>query len=90
MILVEILLIFGLSLVPALMSLRSLQTSQNRMRQRLRMAGNTVPPFAIPRPPKAYGIGNLNCRYNATSSYLRCAINPAGPCENCRHYEPLE
>ncbi|MBD2327595.1 DUF6464 family protein [Alkalinema sp. FACHB-956] len=33
-------------------------------------------------------IGDLNCRHNAHSAYLRCAINPIGPCEGCLHYEP--
>lgn len=33
-------------------------------------------------------IGNLNCEYNAHSAYLRCAINPMGPCEDCPSFEP--
>ncbi|MGC1197421.1 MAG: DUF6464 family protein [Geitlerinemataceae cyanobacterium] len=90
MFLLEILFIFGLSIVPAFMSLWYLQTAQNRARQRLTLAGNTVPPFLVLRTRRPYGIGNLSCRYNAKSSYIRCAINPCGPCENCRHYEPLE
>lgn len=28
------------------------------------------------------------CRYNAHSAFLRCAVNPTGPCELCQHYEP--
>jgi len=32
-------------------------------------------------------IGDISCRNNAKSPYLRCAINPSGPCENCTSYE---
>jgi Family of unknown function (DUF6464) len=31
-------------------------------------------------------IGNSDCKHNAYSSYLRCAINPCGPCEGCQDY----
>jgi hypothetical protein len=33
-------------------------------------------------------IGDISCRYNARSAHIRCAINPPGPCEGCRDYEP--
>lgn len=33
-------------------------------------------------------IGNPRCANNAYSSYLRCAINPDGPCDLCRHFKP--
>lgn len=38
------------------------------------------------REENSYLIGNTLCRYNARSPYLRCAVNPAGPCETCRHF----
>ncbi|MGK7929377.1 MAG: DUF6464 family protein [Spirulina sp.] len=31
-------------------------------------------------------IGNTLCHYNARSPYLRCAVYPAGPCQNCLHF----
>ncbi|MFN5854355.1 MAG: DUF6464 family protein [Pseudanabaenaceae cyanobacterium] len=34
-----------------------------------------------------YAIGNTNCIYNARSVYLRCAINPDGPCQDCSYFE---
>lgn len=34
-------------------------------------------------------IGNPACRFNARSEILRCAINPQGPCQNCRFYESI-
>jgi hypothetical protein len=33
-------------------------------------------------------IGDANCRYNARSELMRCAVNPDGPCRGCRYYEP--
>lgn len=32
-------------------------------------------------------IGDINCRFNARSEILRCAVNPEGPCQGCRYYE---
>jgi hypothetical protein len=33
-------------------------------------------------------IGDTTCRYNAHSELVRCAVNPSGPCDQCRFYEP--
>ena len=35
----------------------------------------------------SYFVGEISCKYNARSPYIRCAVNPCGPCENCIHYE---
>lgn len=35
-------------------------------------------------------IGDADCRFNARSEILRCAINPNGPCAGCLHYQPRE
>jgi Family of unknown function (DUF6464) len=32
-------------------------------------------------------IGDANCRFNARSEIIRCAVNPEGPCTNCRFFE---
>lgn len=37
-----------------------------------------------------YLIGDISCKFNARSGYVRCAVNPSGLCQNCRHYEPRE
>lgn len=34
-----------------------------------------------------YVIGDLSCTYNARSPYIRCAVNPDGLCQDCRHYD---
>ena len=35
-------------------------------------------------------IGDLSCTYNARSPYIRCAIDPDGLCQDCRHYQKGE
>ena len=37
-----------------------------------------------------YVIGDVSCKYNAKSPYVRCAINPTGLCQDCRHFESSE
>lgn len=32
-------------------------------------------------------LGDVNCRFNARSELLRCAVNPSGPCQGCRFFE---
>ena len=39
------------------------------------------------RPTTKYFIGDTTCINNAHSPYIRCAINPEGPCDQCIHYE---
>ena len=39
------------------------------------------------RPVTKYFIGDTTCINNAHSPYIRCAINPDGPCDQCTHYE---
>lgn len=34
-----------------------------------------------------YAIGDITCEYNARSNYIRCAVNPSGPCQDCRYYQ---
>ena len=39
------------------------------------------------RATTQYFLGDPNCQNNAHSPYIRCAINPSGPCDQCSHYE---
>jgi len=39
------------------------------------------------RPVTKYFIGDTTCVNNARSPYIRCAINPEGPCDDCIHFE---
>ena len=34
-------------------------------------------------------IGDRQCRFNAHSEILRCAVNPPGPCRGCRFFESI-
>jgi hypothetical protein len=36
-----------------------------------------------------YVIGKVSCKYNARSPYIRCAVNPSGPCQDCRYYDSI-
>lgn len=33
-------------------------------------------------------LGDATCSLNAQSELIRCAVNPQGPCDRCRFYEP--
>ncbi|MEQ9482540.1 DUF6464 family protein [Coleofasciculus sp. F4-SAH-05] len=35
-------------------------------------------------------LGDASCEYNANSELVRCAVNPDGPCQSCRYYEPIQ
>jgi hypothetical protein len=57
-------------------------------------ANNNLTYKRIPRDPEefyiegvGYIIGDISCRYNACSPYIRCAVNPGGLCEGCRQYQ---
>ncbi|BCX07095.1 MAG: hypothetical protein KatS3mg066_0954 [Fischerella sp.] len=79
-----------------------MRKTQARMRSHLRRVARNFPREPIPvdsRPEPSdryylegvgYLIGDISCRYNARSGYLRCAVNPSGPCEGCRYYEGKE
>lgn len=32
-------------------------------------------------------LGDASCRFNAHSELIRCAVNPAGSCGDCRYFE---
>ena len=34
-----------------------------------------------------YLVGDITCQFNARSAYIRCAVNPSGPCQGCRHFQ---
>ncbi|HIK11590.1 MAG TPA: hypothetical protein IGS52_15250 [Oscillatoriaceae cyanobacterium M33_DOE_052] len=94
----ETILVLALGIAPPLVSLWLMSRVEARAASRLRrvMAGE-YPRRAIyyrdqnqiESHPGEGLIGNQSCRFNAHSQYIRCAVNPAGPCEECSHYEPL-
>lgn len=32
-------------------------------------------------------LGDINCKFNARSPHLQCAVNPKGDCVNCQHFK---
>lgn len=94
-----IILLFILAFMPSLLYIllirrikRRFNTRLQRIRHRSLYHPSVVAQFSAHelarRPPYKDYIGDKTCRYNAHSPYLRCAINPSGPCKDCIHYEP--
>ncbi|MBE7381447.1 MAG: hypothetical protein F6J95_008565 [Leptolyngbya sp. SIO1E4] len=94
-----VLLIFGLSLLPALVSawisLRTQDRVQAEFGRAMEVAAQRGLKAALQRDRDlnyvegvGYVIGDFACQLNARSPYLRCAVNPCGPCGGCQFYEP--
>ncbi|NJK27893.1 MAG: hypothetical protein HC925_04315 [Coleofasciculaceae cyanobacterium SM2_3_26] len=89
----ETLFIFILGLTPPVVSGVVAYNAMERMRSRMqavtgdRAANHAALAYAVSVTPRRRAIGDTTCRYNARSSHLRCAVNPAGPCEGCLSYE---
>jgi hypothetical protein len=102
----EMLLILILGFMPPLLSLWVTYKTRERLLERVRIAQDVNPPWrgnsqaAIPTPSASsplhyrsgigYVIGDSSCAFNARSPHLRCAVNPTGPCTDCRFYEPID
>jgi hypothetical protein len=94
------LLVIAVGFLPSLISLWVIRKIHLRSRLRLRQAAMNFPPVQGRqnlRPVESdryylegvgYLIGDISCKFNARSGYIRCAVNPEGPCNGCRHYEP--
>ncbi|MEH2084672.1 MAG: DUF6464 family protein [Nostoc sp.] len=95
------LLVIAIGFLPSLFSLWMMRKTR-RSRLRMRQAAMNFPIVQGRqnlRPVEGdryylegvgYLIGDISCKYNARSGYMRCAVNPEGPCNGCRHYEPKE
>lgn len=94
------LLVIAVGFLPSLISLWVIRKTHLRSRLRLRQAAmnfSAVQARQNVRPVESdryylegvgYLIGDISCKFNARSGYMRCAVNPDGPCNGCRHYEP--
>lgn len=77
--------------------LRRAMTFTPRVRTQ-RLYTTTIPSESPTQPQRdryylegvGYLIGDISCRFNARCGYLRCAVNPHGPCQDCRYYEETE
>ncbi|ARV63012.1 hypothetical protein BZZ01_13470 [Nostocales cyanobacterium HT-58-2] len=96
------LLLIIIGFLPSLFSLWLMRKTQGRTRSQLRRAAMTSPVGRIRQNTTSdssdryylegvgYLVGDISCQFNARSGYLRCAVNPSGPCEGCRYYEARE
>ncbi len=96
------LLLIVIGLLPSIYSLWVMRKTQARTNSRLRQAAINVSRGRIQQnlqPVESdryylegvgYLVGDISCKFNARSGYLRCAVNPCGPCQDCRYYEPRE
>lgn len=69
---------------------RQFQLRLRRIRSRIiyRSFDLEIPPTLSEEEVSLPYIGDITCNYNAHSPYIRCAVNPDGPCETCNHYQP--
>jgi hypothetical protein len=96
-VLFQTLFILSVGISPFLVYLWFRREWESRALQEIQTVGSTVaftrwrrpdlPPDAEYIEGVGYLIGDITCRYNARSSYIRCAVNPEGPCKDCRFYE---
>ncbi|HLP92308.1 MAG TPA: DUF6464 family protein [Nostocaceae cyanobacterium] len=98
----ETLLLITVGLLPPFLSVWVIRRTQLQARQRIQQAALSVSRRQLRnyiRPVEGdryylegvgYLIGDISCKFNARSGYMRCAVNPSGPCHGCRHYEPRE
>lgn len=90
-------LILLLGLTPWLLSLWVIRKAEAQARARIRsvrLAIGTQRFSTEPLLPErqyiegvGYLIGDITCQFNARSAYIRCAVNPIGPCKDCPDYE---
>ena len=90
--------IFMVGLTPLVISIWVMGKAKEKEQARLREAIRTPPIRVVARHQfptdqyyiegVGYLIGDITCKFNARSAYIRCGVNPSGPCENCHDYEP--
>jgi hypothetical protein len=94
-----ILLIFIIGLTPAIVSAYMTVQEDRAAKQSMALCGASSLPQGVIKmldgnndlhyvDGLGYMIGDITCDLNARSPYLRCAINPMGPCDGCNAYEP--
>ncbi|MEX0268145.1 DUF6464 family protein [Leptolyngbyaceae cyanobacterium UHCC 1019] len=101
MVMFEAIAIFLVGFIPGSLSCVIMRKVQIRMRQRTYTA--MVSPGRRYRPHPyleamdycyveglGYMLGDITCQFNARSPYLRCTVNPSGPCKECPHYESIQ
>lgn len=96
MVIVVFLIMIGL--VPPAISVWASHRAERRIVERLDLVMDTgqypvITPWRRRDPDEHYidgiglVIGDITCQLNARSPHIRCAVNPTGPCDDCRFYE---
>jgi hypothetical protein len=94
-----VLLIFLVGLAPACISAWYTWTTDRSTKRSGHRPDSGYGQMVAPQPFKyqgdlhyvdgmGYMIGDITCDLNARSPYLRCAMNPMGPCDGCSTYAP--
>jgi len=101
MVMFEAIAIFLIGFIPGFLSWVILRKVQTRMRRHTYTAMMHTGRRYRPHPyleamdyhyveGLGYMLGDITCQFNARSPYLRCTINPSGPCKECPHYESIK
>ncbi len=94
MVIVVFLILIGL--LPPVLSVWATYRAERRVVDRFDLAIESAPaisPWRQRNPDERYidgiglVIGDITCQLNARSPHIRCAVNPMGPCDDCRSYE---
>ena len=100
--LISIGVMFAIALVPAIAAWWILRRQSLAQLARSRVGRNVAQRFSslssgrspIPDDPEAiyipgvgFVIGDISCQFNGRSPFIRCAVNPTGPCAECRFYQ---
>ena len=94
----ETIVIFTVAMIPPVVSVWVMRQAQAEANFRLQRAIETstiarwvpIEPPSNQPPEMGELIGDRSCRFNAHSPYIRCAVNPQGPCEGCRDYQSID
>lgn len=91
------LLIVTIGLMPSVVSIFILRRADAQAHARLHLVMEAVAARGLTRlslpsdqhyvEDVGYIVGDQTCMFNARSPYIRCAVNPSGPCDSCRHYQ---
>jgi hypothetical protein len=93
----ELFLVIVMGFLPPILSILAIRRlavkTETRLRSMSQIGGQArTQPLLLPADATyvegiGFAIGDYSCRFNARSAHVRCAVNPAGPCHSCRHYE---
>jgi hypothetical protein len=86
----QIIVLILVALLPLWVSLWGVRRSGRRYQAHLHQVRQMTFLRVLSPPNHQLGstVGDISCCYNARSPYIRCTVNPYGPCQTCRDYIP--